>query len=153
MAPVGKRQAPLLKRLIAEGFVRRVTAPDADPQLLELFRGLADTYVLLDIEGSDGGKWLYQVEMAGGRVRIEERDLQETETEAYRAKHFILALPDWVIYDVLLGDMTVQEAMDHAAWGGSLMAHPAWTYLKIGELLEAFEDLLDRQAILRLVRG
>ena len=144
---------PLLKRLIREGFIAQVSKPGLHPDLMEVFKGLSGAYFYVNIDGSDGGNWLYMINVQGGRVSIEERDLGELDSPEYRDNHFILALPDWAIYDALLGDMPLEEAMDHASWGGSFASHPTWTFLKMSFLLEQFEQLLDRQAIVRLVRG
>lgn len=148
-----KDPEPLLKRLIREGFIVQVSKPDLHPDLLDVFKSLSDAYFYVNIDGPDGGNWLYKIKAQDNGVRIEERDLSELNCDAYRDNHFILALPDWVIYDALLGDMALEDAMDHASWGGSFTSHPTWTFLKMSFLLQQFEELLDRQAIVRLVRG
>jgi len=144
---------PLLKRLIREGFIAQVSKPGLHSDLKELFNSLSGTYFYVNIEGKDGGNWLYKIVAQNGRVRIDERALSELDSPEYRDSHFILALPDWVIYDALLGEMALEEALDHASWGGGLASHPTWTFLKMSTLLEHFESLLDRQKIIRLVRG
>ena len=142
----------LMKRLIRAGFINQVSMPGLHPDLMEFFQGVAGSYVYLNIDGSDGGKWLYRILVQDGVVRIDEQDLDKLESQEYEDSHFILALADWVIYDALLGEMTLEEAMDHASWGGSFASHPTWTFLKMSSLLEQFEKLLDRQAIVRLMR-
>ena len=152
MARVTKSE-PLLKRLIREGFITQVSKPGLHPDLMELFKSLSETYFYVNIDGPDGGNWLYRVNLQNGLVSMEERDLVELDSQEYKDKHFILALPDWVIYDALLGEMSLDEAMDYASWGGGFASYPTWTFLKMSTLLEQFEKLLDHQSIVRLVRG
>jgi len=144
---------PLIKRLIREGFINQVSKPNLHPDLVGLFKGLSGTYFYVNIEGDDGGNWLYKVNAEADPIAIEERDSAELDSEEYRSNHFVLALPDWVLYDALIGEIPLEEALDHASWGGGFASHPTWTFLKMSDMLQQFESLLDRQAIVRLVRG
>jgi hypothetical protein len=143
----------LLRRLIREGFLAQVAKPNLHPDLQELFKSLSDAYFYVNIHGDDGGNWLYKINAENGQINISEEDIGDLDTQEYKDNHFILALPDWVIYDALLGEIPLEEALDHAAWGGSFASHPTWTFLKMSDMLGQFENLLDRQAIVRVVRG
>ena len=124
----------LLKKLL-DRVVGRVNRGDMRRVFYEILEALEGCYLLVDVEGDDGGSFLYLVE--GGCM--EERPLEERQQECFRQKHFYLAMPDWTLYDLLLKQMSPAEAVAYATWGGTAEAHPALVFRRSERFFELIQ--------------
>mgnify|MGYP001566967153 FL=1 len=124
----------LLKRLMVR-IVDRINRAEVRPAFLDILNALDSCYLLLEIEGDDGGTWLYLIQ----NCQLQEKPLAEAKSLSFREKHFYLSMPDWTLYDILLKQMTPAEAVAYAQWGGSAEAHPSWVFLSSSKVFEMLQ--------------
>ena len=110
----------LLKKLL-DRVVGRVNRGDMRRIFYDVLEALDECFALINVEGDDGGSYLYLVH--GGCM--EERPLEESKQECFRQRHFYLSMPDWCLYDLLLKQMSPAEAAAYSIWGGTAGANPA----------------------------
>lgn len=124
----------LLKKLL-DRIVGKVNRQEVRPVFYDVLEALEGCYALINIEGDDGGSYLYLVR--GGCM--DERPFEESKTETFRQRHFYLSLPDWALYDLLLKEMSPAEAVAYATWGGTAEAHPALVFRRSERFFELIQ--------------
>lgn len=124
----------LLKRLL-DRVVGRVNRGDMRRIFYDVLEALDECYALINVEGDDGGSYLYLVHDGC----MEERPFEESKTETFRQKHFYLSLPDWTLYDLLLKQMSPAEAVAYSTWGGTADAHPALVFRRSERFFELIQ--------------
>ena len=131
--------ATLLKKLM-DRLVERISRKDMRGAFYDILEALDGCYVLLEVSGDDGGTWLYKVVEAS---RLAECALEEREGQAFRERHFYIGMPDYILYDILLKEMTPGEAAAYAQWGGTASSHPSWVYLKSQRFFDLLQTAVD----------
>ena len=124
----------LLKKLL-DRVISRVNRGDMRRVFYDVLEALEGCYALINVEGDDGGSYLYLVQ--GGCM--DECPLEESKTETFRQKHFYLSMPDWTLYDLLLKQMSPAEAVAYATWGGTADAHPALVFRRSERFFELIQ--------------
>lgn len=124
----------LLGRLINRT-VQKTNSRQLRPIFTDLLEALDGTYLLLEIRGDDGGVWLFLIQDG----QLLSRALEEAESADFKHRYLYFALPDWLMYDLLLKSKTPSEAMAYAEFGGTANSHPSWVRLKGSKLLELIQ--------------
>lgn len=124
----------LLKKLMDKTLLR-VSKREVQPIFYDILQALEGGYILVEVSGDDGGTWLYLARDDG----LYEAPLSEMATPAFKRRHFFISMPDSVLYDVLLKDITPAQAVAYSSWGGTEETHPSWTYLRSSKFFQLIQ--------------